>query len=536
MFIYLLILFQKSALNAQNLERHSKKHELKPDTKFHSYKNKKRQQSAGGGSDVEYDNGDISPLYSNWDQETQEHLLPLQHYIMEQAQLSGNYLFGDPLDSDSFHSDTQSEHSLSGHEPDNEDSDHSNDRGDYLAHHYSGMDDYGEFYYNVDFGLDRLQKEDNLSEEVEAKLENEVGQIYSPVRDHPFFQQQQRLQKQKEEQQAQQKEEQQREQQREQQKQQYQQQHQQQQQPQHQQKQQQQSATIPKQHPPKPPRKQQSVPRPPPSSLMAQSTQPDAIPNTSNTPTIRLPQQMPTVMKECDIEKFAQDNLNLHSKGIFRKKSSIRDMLSWTAETISRPMLALSRDKAGKKMATEMFKLVQIYMGDRKARDGMSLNSVAIDIISSGLIQVQLRDELYIQLCRQTTENHKRESLIRGWELLAICLSFLPPSPTFQPALLKFVFLFVNTKFGLATENLQFAIFTFSYMNRHRDLSFAASFPEVGKWPIHVQVSHYASVACRRLERIGSAGKKQAKKPTDDDVNQSRVSRSLFFYWGLLES
>lgn len=28
------------------------------------------------------------------------------------------------------------------------------------------------------------------------------------------------------------------------------------------------------------------------------------------------------LMKECDIEKFAQDNLNLHSKGIFRKKVS----------------------------------------------------------------------------------------------------------------------------------------------------------------------------------------------------------------------
>lgn len=142
-------------------------------------------------------------------------------------------------------------------------------------------------------------------------------------------------------------------------------------------------------------------------------------------------------MKECNIEKFAQDNLNLHSKGLFRKKSSLRDMLSWTPDTISRPMLAVSRDKSAKKMATEMFKLVQIYMGDRKARDGMSLNSVAMDIIGTALAQPPLRDELYIQLCRQTTENHIRESLIRGWELLAICLSFLPPSPTFQPALLK---------------------------------------------------------------------------------------------------
>jgi Rho GTPase-activating protein 39 len=206
------------------------------------------------------------------------------------------------------------------------------------------------------------------------------------------------------------------------------------------------------------------------------------------------------LIKECDIEKFAQENLNF-SKGIFRKKSSVRDMLSWTGEAITKPMLSLARDKAGKKMAIETFKLVQIYMGDRKARIGMSLNSVAMDIIQQGVANPWLRDELYVQLCRQTTENPKRESLIRGWELMAICLAFIPPSPTFQPALL-------------------------GYMNRHRDASFAKHFPEIGKWPIHVQVSHYATIACRRLERIGSAGKKQAKKPTDDEINKARVSCS----------
>jgi Rho GTPase-activating protein 39 len=206
------------------------------------------------------------------------------------------------------------------------------------------------------------------------------------------------------------------------------------------------------------------------------------------------------LIKECDIEKFAQENLNF-SKGIFRKKSSVRDMLSWTGEAITKPMLSLARDKAGKKMAIEQFKLVQIYMGDRKARVGMSLNSVAMDIILQGVANPWVRDELYVQLCRQTTENPKRESLIRGWELMAICLSFVPPSPTFQPALL-------------------------GYMNRHRDPSFAKHFPEIGKWPIHVQVSHYATIACRRLDRIGSSGKKQAKRPTDDDINHSRVSQS----------
>jgi Rho GTPase-activating protein 39 len=97
----------------------------------------------------------------------QEHLLPLQHYILEQAKLSGCYGFGDAFnDSDSFHSDSQSEHSFSGHEPDNEDSDHSDGRGDYLSHY--PYDEYGathrcatdgggalESYYNFDRNDDK---------------------------------------------------------------------------------------------------------------------------------------------------------------------------------------------------------------------------------------------------------------------------------------------------------------------------------------------------------------------------------------------
>lgn len=51
--------------------------------------------------------------------------------------LGYSYSVGDPLDSDSLHSDSQSEESLSGHEPDNEDSDHSGSNDDYLTHHYS---------------------------------------------------------------------------------------------------------------------------------------------------------------------------------------------------------------------------------------------------------------------------------------------------------------------------------------------------------------------------------------------------------------
>ncbi|KAJ0180022.1 hypothetical protein K1T71_004613 [Dendrolimus kikuchii] len=204
-----------------------------------------------------------------------------------------------------------------------------------------------------------------------------------------------------------------------------------------------------------------------------------------------------TAPPEQDIEIFAKDNLNFN-KGIFRRKASVRDMLSWTSSSISAPMVGADWDKAHKKAAIDLFRLVQIYMGDRKARPGMTLNSVAQDILHATFSNEKLRDELYVQLCRQTTENPLRDSLLRGWELLAVCLAFVPPSPAFQPALTN-------------------------YVNRHRDPAFADAFPEVGKWPIHVQVSHYAGVACKRLERIGSGGKRQPRKPTTEDIDQARI-------------
>ncbi|KAK9500269.1 hypothetical protein O3M35_001558 [Rhynocoris fuscipes] len=58
-------------------------------------------------------------------------------------------------------------------------------------------------------------------------------------------------------------------------------------------------------------------------------------------------------------------------------------------------------------------------------------------------------------------------------------------------------------------------------MFRHRDPSY--DFPEVGKWPIHVQVSHYASVACKRLQRIGVNGKRAIRKPTLEEIEQARL-------------
>ena len=205
-----------------------------------------------------------------------------------------------------------------------------------------------------------------------------------------------------------------------------------------------------------------------------------------------------TASMEADMEKYAQDNFNVQKRGLFRKRLSLKAIMSWTCEAISKPLTCLpSEEKTSKKDAVLAFRLIQIYMGDRKAKPDMTINSVALDITNIGYNKPSLRDEIFVQLCKQTTDNPKKDSLRRGWELMAICLAFFPPSATFGP-------------------------FLQGYISKHRDPSLD-EFPDAHKWPIHIQISHYAGICSKRLERMGDGGRLRPKKPSIDDIDQSRL-------------
>ncbi|XP_039220842.1 rho GTPase-activating protein 39 isoform X1 [Crotalus tigris] len=140
---------------------------------------------------------------------------------------------------------------------------------------------------------------------------------------------------------------------------------------------------------------------------------------------------------ETDIENWASKHFNKHTQGLFRRKISIANMLAWSSESIKKPMIMTS-DRNVKKEACEIFKLIQMYMGDRRSKADQL--SVALEIATKGWSMQGLRDELYIQLCRQTTENFRYESLARGWELMSICLAFFPPTPKFHSYLEGYIY------------------------------------------------------------------------------------------------
>ncbi|KAK2587563.1 hypothetical protein KPH14_003691 [Odynerus spinipes] len=379
----------------------------------------------------------LSPFYGNILSDA-DHLLPLQHYILQQAKLSGCYKFGDPLlveeGDDSLDEEGGRSGGIGGRVDDDSDDQFADDeaasnQGDsssqeYLEDHYADLGNYDTAglatYYNTADTLTRPQVSPPSSPTIVTQTETQDSVV--PVRRVSLP-----------------------------------------------------STTI--------------------------TSMPSAGTGNDNTDLDEARRDDST--SGGDIEKYAQDNLNLNCgrpKGLrllFRKKFSVRDILSWSKDPIPQPMLVVvDGEKLLKREACNLFRLVQVYMGDRKANVGMTLDGVAMDIVNTAFSKPPLRDELYVQICRQTTENPRKESLRRGWELMAICLAFVPPSATFEPYLE-------------------------GYMNRHRDPNF--QFPEVAKWPIHVQVSHYATVACKRLQRIGAHGKRQPRKATIEDIDQARI-------------
>uniref|UniRef100_A0A2K5DWQ0 Rho GTPase-activating protein 39 n=1 Tax=Aotus nancymaae TaxID=37293 RepID=A0A2K5DWQ0_AOTNA len=198
---------------------------------------------------------------------------------------------------------------------------------------------------------------------------------------------------------------------------------------------------------------------------------------------------------ETDIENWASKHFNKHTQGLFRRKVSIANMLAWSSESIKKPMIVTS-DRHVKKEACELFKLIQMYMGDRRAKaDPLH---VALEVATKGWSVQGLRDELYIQLCRQTTENFRLESLARGWELMAICLAFFPPTPKFHSYLEGYIY-------------------------RHMD-------------PVNdtkgVAISTYAKYCYHKLQKAALTGaKKGLKKPNVEEIRHARnavFSPSMF--------
>eukprot|EP01090_Pellita_catalonica_P000808 TRINITY_DN10572_c0_g1_i1.p1 TRINITY_DN10572_c0_g1~~TRINITY_DN10572_c0_g1_i1.p1 ORF type:complete len:330 (+),score=32.81 TRINITY_DN10572_c0_g1_i1:42-1031(+) len=79
------------------------------------------------------------------------------------------------------------------------------------------------------------------------------------------------------------------------------------------------------------------------------------------------------------------------------------------------------------------------YMGDQKSKREVPKNTTLRKLLEFPVNQAELRDEVFVQICKQLNHNPQIESTFLGWELLLLCLTSFTPSLDLDSHLQKYV-------------------------------------------------------------------------------------------------
>ncbi|KAH8549091.1 Rho GTPase activation protein [Umbelopsis sp. PMI_123] len=155
----------------------------------------------------------------------------------------------------------------------------------------------------------------------------------------------------------------------------------------------------------------------------------------ANRGTPTLPVNLQREITQFAIDGFAKKYFSTHKKGLFRRKVPMEQMLQWTKDSIKQPLMMLNKDLH--KDALKSFKLIQMIMGDRSRPRNTSANEDLQWLCNCGITQGQMRDEIYVQVCKQL--NNNPNNVLKGWEILCVITITFPPSKNLESYLTEFV-------------------------------------------------------------------------------------------------
>jgi hypothetical protein len=135
------------------------------------------------------------------------------------------------------------------------------------------------------------------------------------------------------------------------------------------------------------------------------------------------------------VEEAGRGKFNLDRKGMFGKRTKVEKILRFKKDLIKTALLKLNSSMNVE--AVQAFKNVVSFMGDRTTRK--DAGGHAQKLMKNTLhAPEELRDEIFCQIIKQTTDNPDAYSTSRGWQLMAIAAGTYPPSREFEPYLMYY--------------------------------------------------------------------------------------------------
>jgi hypothetical protein len=153
-----------------------------------------------------------------------------------------------------------------------------------------------------------------------------------------------------------------------------------------------------------------------------------------------LPDVLMSEINRFQLEGYAKEYFRTAKKGMFKRTVPVQELLVWTKEPLHHGLLRLHKDVD--KHAVTTFKLLLEYMGDAGGRAGR--DETALGILEKGIKIPEMRDEIFIQICKQTTSNPNPASNTLGWEMMAMASALFLPTKNLEPHLGMYLSFYVN--------------------------------------------------------------------------------------------
>lgn len=153
---------------------------------------------------------------------------------------------------------------------------------------------------------------------------------------------------------------------------------------------------------------------------------------------------------------------------VFNREQIKNSMYHWQKEEIPRSLVKFTNEYCGKERksalsseAKELFKNILCYMRDRFHPYPAVMGH---EVVTRGHEEPFLRDEIYAQLIKQTTECENSQSAVFGWKLMYMCLMTFKPSDDMSEALISHIASHADPRMPVGFESIGSAAARCYYM------------------------------------------------------------------------